>query len=110
MTVIESLKMGLAFTGAMAGYPLWLSRTRPPSSSGRGKAGDIDIFFKRFGAGNPVLLLHGGFMFAQTWAAQFPALSRSHLVIAPRTRAATGAPPWGRASSPTGRWRRTSPP
>ncbi|MBU1670062.1 MAG: alpha/beta hydrolase, partial [Actinobacteria bacterium] len=58
----------------------------PRASKQRVNVDDINVFFRRFGSGDPVLLLHGGFMFAETWAGQIPALSRDHLLIAPDAR------------------------
>jgi pimeloyl-ACP methyl ester carboxylesterase len=44
------------------------------------------MYYRRYGAGEPVMLLHGGFMFAEAWAGQFPGLSRHRLLIAPDSR------------------------
>jgi len=67
-------------------YAEWIFRARPRSSKGRINVDDIDFFFRRFGSGRPVLLLHGGFMFAETWAGQIPALSADYLLFAPDVR------------------------
>ncbi len=86
MKFIDSLNMGLALTRSLASYALWAAEERQRDTSGRGQVGDIDVYYRRYGAGEPVLLLHGGFMFAEAWAGQFPALSRHHLLIAPDSR------------------------
>lgn len=86
MNAIESLSMGFVLARSISSYALWTLRTRPRDTSGRKEVGDISMFYRRYGAGDPVLLLHGGFMFAEAWAAQIPALSRHCLVIAPDSR------------------------
>jgi pimeloyl-ACP methyl ester carboxylesterase len=67
-------------------YKTWMKQTRPQNSAGYVKAGDISIYFRRYGAGDPVLLLHGGFMYAETWAGQIPALASRYQVIAMDSR------------------------
>jgi pimeloyl-ACP methyl ester carboxylesterase len=45
-----------------------------------------DLFRLDTGSGNPVVLLHGGFLDHGLWAAQIPVLARTHRVIAPDAR------------------------
>jgi pimeloyl-ACP methyl ester carboxylesterase len=52
--------------------------------------GDIEIAYRRFGEGPPVVLLHGFPDTDGTWSAQVEDLARDHLVITPRLR---GYPP-----------------
>ncbi len=70
---------------ALASCYLWRLLTRC-GSRGTVRAGDIDIHYKLYGHGDPVLLLHGGFMMSQTWAPQVPALARDYMVIAMDSR------------------------
>jgi pimeloyl-ACP methyl ester carboxylesterase len=60
---------------------LWVLSTRPFSSKGRINVDDISIFFHRYGKGEPVILLHGGFAFSEMLAGQIPALARRYQVI-----------------------------
>jgi pimeloyl-ACP methyl ester carboxylesterase len=86
LDLIESLRMSLNWTRVFLSFLLWSLVTKPRHSRGRRDAGDISIFFRRFGSGEPIVLLHGGLAFAEFWAGQFPALSRHGLVIAPDSR------------------------
>ncbi len=60
----------------------WKMATRPPASAQHMKVDDIEIYFRVFGQGDPVLLMHGGFMSWESWAGQIPQLSRYFQVIA----------------------------
>lgn len=57
-----------------------------PGTRCRMNSGDINIFFRRYGSGTPVLLLHGGFTFAEAWLGQYGALAGRYLVISPDSR------------------------
>jgi pimeloyl-ACP methyl ester carboxylesterase len=81
-----ALKDSVSMMKTVVSYAEWIFRAHPQSSKGRINVDDIDIFFRRFGSGKPVLLLHGGFMFAETWAGQIPALSSGYLLFAPDLR------------------------
>jgi len=85
MSVIDSLRTGLKWTGAIASYLAW-ARGETARGSGRVQAGDINIYFKWFGAGEPVLLMHGGFTVLEGWVAQIPYLSRGNTLIAMDSR------------------------
>lgn len=86
MNTKQLLKGMLAVARSIAGYLRWAGHSRSQDTKRRVNVDDIDIFFRRYGSGDPVLLLHGGFMFAETWAGQIPALSRRYLLIAPDAR------------------------
>jgi len=75
MNLTQTLRMFLSWLRVFAHYEAWTLRTRPRNSTGRVDVGDINIYFRRDGSGDPLVMLHGGFMFAETWAGQFPALS-----------------------------------
>ncbi len=67
-------------------YAVWAMRPSTVTRAGRIQVGDISIFFRRYGSGLPVLLLHGGFTFSQSWAGQIKALASHHDVIAMDSR------------------------
>lgn len=71
---------------AFVRYLFWAVRARPRDSRGRVTVGDASLFFRRYGSGEPVVLLHGGFGFAEMWAGQVPALASRYLVAAVDTR------------------------
>lgn len=80
MSTIDSLRTGLHWARATASYLAW-TRGETAKGSGRVQAGDINIFYKWFGFGEPVLMLHDGFTAIEGWVAQVPELSRSYLLI-----------------------------
>lgn len=85
MPLIDSLRTGLKWTGAIGSYLAW-ARGATARGSGRVQAGDINIYYKWFGYGEPLLLMHGGFTVIEGWVAQIPLLSRSNLLIAMDSR------------------------
>jgi epoxide hydrolase 4 len=54
------------------------------------KNGEVEIAYRRFGHGAPLILLHGFPDLEGTWSAQVEDLARDHLVVTPRLR---GYPP-----------------
>ncbi len=48
---------------------------------------DIKMYYEVYGSGEPLLLLHGGSAFIETWCAQITELSKHFTVIVPETRA-----------------------
>jgi pimeloyl-ACP methyl ester carboxylesterase len=78
---IQSARMSLGLSRGLAAYGLWILRERPENMKGCLDADDICIYYHCYGRGEPVLLLHGGFMCADTWAGQIPALAKSYRVI-----------------------------
>ena len=86
MNLTQTLRMFLSWLRVFAHYEAWILRTRPRNSTGRVDVGDINIYFRRYGSGDPLVMLHGGFMFAETWAGQFPALSRECRLFAMDSR------------------------
>ncbi len=78
--------MSLAWLRVFLSYEAWMLRERPPESKGRTEVGDISVFLRLYGSGEPVLLLHGGFAYAESWAGQIPALARHYQVLAPDSR------------------------
>jgi pimeloyl-ACP methyl ester carboxylesterase len=84
--LIQSTRMVLAFTRAYAAYGLWMLRKSPENMKCYLDAEDICIYYHCYGRGTPVLLLHGGFMYSETWAGQIPALARHYRVITTDSR------------------------
>lgn len=86
MDALEVLKGNMSIMRTVTDYAAWALRERPRASKARLNVDDIDMFFRRYGSGEPVLLLHGGFMFAESWVGQIPTLAADHLLIAPDAR------------------------
>ncbi len=84
--LLQSARMGFGFTRCYAACRLWMLRHGTEHLKSWVEADDISIFYHCYGRGEPVLLLHGGFMFAETWAGQIPALARHYRVIAVDSR------------------------
>jgi pimeloyl-ACP methyl ester carboxylesterase len=59
----------------------------PFIGSTRIELGDITMYFEAHGAGEPLILLHGGFGSADIWANQIPVFSEHYYVITPDSRA-----------------------
>lgn len=49
--------------------------------------GDITMYFEAHGAGEPLILLHGGFGSADAWSNQVPMFSEQYYVVTPDSRA-----------------------
>jgi len=47
---------------------------------------DQRVYVEEYGGGEPLFLLHGGFVGAESWAAQMPALAEEYHVFAPERR------------------------
>jgi pimeloyl-ACP methyl ester carboxylesterase len=58
----------------------------PSARSGEADANGISIHYAVYGAGSPVILLHGGLASADYWGNQIPALALHHTVIAMDSR------------------------
>ena len=69
----------------------WMSVPHPgpmPAAVGSGKAAvnGIEMYYATYGAGDPVLLVHGGLGHGDIWAAQVADLMKDHLVIVADSR------------------------
>lgn len=82
MDAVESPQVELAWLRNLASYWLWVHRTRPARASGRVYTGDISIYYQSCGSGEPVMMLHGGFSSADTWAPQVVALAPHYHTVA----------------------------
>lgn len=58
----------------------------PFIGNARVELGDITMYFEAHGAGQPLLLLHGGFGSAKVWVNQIPLFSENWYVITPDSR------------------------
>ncbi|RUW91725.1 alpha/beta hydrolase [Mesorhizobium sp. M7A.F.Ca.US.010.02.1.1] len=57
-----------------------------PDQSGYAPVNGIQMYYAVFGAGDPVLLIHGGLGHADIWASQVATLSKTHKVIVADSR------------------------
>ncbi len=57
-----------------------------PASQGMAEVNGINMYYATFGAGDPVLLIHGGLGHADLWANQVADLMTDHLVIVADSR------------------------
>ncbi|MES2916457.1 MAG: alpha/beta hydrolase [Pseudomonadota bacterium] len=57
-----------------------------PVSSGLADINGIKMYYATFGAGDPVLLIHGGLVHSDLWAAEIADLMADHLVIVADSR------------------------
>ncbi|MEZ5885760.1 MAG: alpha/beta fold hydrolase [Paracoccaceae bacterium] len=69
----------------------WMSIPKPPpmpeaASSGTAPVNGIEMYYATYGAGDPVLLIHGGLGNADIWANQVIDLMKDHLVIVADSR------------------------
>jgi pimeloyl-ACP methyl ester carboxylesterase len=69
----------------------WMSVPTPAAmptaaSSGMAAVNGIQMYYATYGAGDPVLLIHGGLGHADIWAAQVADLMKDHLVIVADSR------------------------
>lgn len=86
VSFLDDMKSLVCLVRGFRELGVWVLRARPVRSSGRVQADDISIFYRRYGCGEPVLMLHGGFMFAETWGRQIPAIQENYEVIATDAR------------------------
>ncbi|TRD00364.1 alpha/beta fold hydrolase [Mesorhizobium sp. WSM4303] len=69
----------------------WLTLPEPaampkPDQSGYAPVNGIQMSYAVFGAGDPILLIHGGLGHADIWASQVATMSKTHKVIIADTR------------------------
>lgn len=57
-----------------------------PASTGKAPVNGIEMYYATYGAGDPVLLIHGGLGHADVWANQVADLMTDHLVIVADSR------------------------
>lgn len=86
MSGLQVLRMMTSWLRAYVSYLAWYARRRPQLGMGRVGVDDISVYFNSYGIGEPVLMLHGGFAYAETWLGQVPALAGCYRVITPDSR------------------------
>lgn len=69
----------------------WMTIPRPapmptPVATGMAPVNGIEMYYATYGAGDPVLLIHGGLGNADIWSAQVADLMKDHLVIVADSR------------------------
>ncbi len=79
------------FAGAAAAAERWQTLPEPVSmpaaaETGYAKVNGIEMYYATYGAGDPVLLIHGGLGHADIWASQIAELSKMHKVIVADSR------------------------
>ncbi|WP_459464407.1 alpha/beta fold hydrolase [Rhizobium sp. No.120] len=57
-----------------------------PKASGMADVNDIKMYYAEYGAGDPILFIHGGLGNADIWGAQVAEFARDHLVIVADSR------------------------
>ncbi len=82
MNAWQAVRVGLAWLKVYAGFEAWALRTHPAHCAARMGVRDISIFYKEYGEGEPLLMLHGGFGYLEHWCAQIKELSAHYRVIA----------------------------
>lgn len=90
MRLILALLFSLVGLSAQA-EDRWMTIPKPPAmpeaaSSGMAPVNGIEMYYATFGAGDPVLLIHGGLGNADIWANQVIDLMKDHLVIVADSR------------------------
>jgi pimeloyl-ACP methyl ester carboxylesterase len=84
--VLLGFLTGLLLTSAAGAKEIWQTLPLPPAmptprESGMAPVNDIHMYYAIYGAGEPVLLIHGGLGNADDFGFQVPALAESHEVI-----------------------------
>lgn len=90
-TALTFTLLTLFFAGSAGAEERWQTLPEPAAmpkadESGFAKVNGIDMYYAVYGAGDPVLLIHGGLGHADVWASQVAALSKSHKVIVADSR------------------------
>lgn len=89
-TGFAALAVALMATAACA-EDRWMTVPTPPAmpaaaSTGMAEVNGIQMYYATYGAGDPVLLIHGGLGHADLWANQVADLMKDHLVIVADSR------------------------
>ena len=86
MDIQQALRLLVSWCRVYLSYLAWYLRKRPEQGMGRVIVDDIDIYYKSYGKGEPVLMLHGGFAYVETWLGQVPAMAEGYRLILPDSR------------------------
>ena len=74
-------------TRGIINYYAWKTFSRDSGKGHRVPINDITLYYEIHGSGKPVLLMHGGLVFIESFYNQIPALAKEFRVIAPDSRA-----------------------
>jgi pimeloyl-ACP methyl ester carboxylesterase len=74
-------------SNGIVGFYAWKALSGKLVAEERADLNGISLYYETYGAGTPVLVLHGGTAFIETMHNQITALAQDHLVIAPDSRA-----------------------
>jgi len=86
LNTFQAVRMGLSWARVYAYFGAWTLREHPDRCAAHLPVDDITVYYKDYGKGEPVLLLHGGFGYLEHWCAQIQELSKSYHVIAMDSR------------------------
>jgi pimeloyl-ACP methyl ester carboxylesterase len=86
-----AIAFGLVAAGAARAEDRWLTLPRPgpmpeAAETGTASVNGIEMYYAVYGAGDPVLLIHGGLGHADIWSAQVADLMTDHKVIVADSR------------------------
>ncbi len=70
----------------MVSYLAWRAFSADSGTGARADLNGIRLYYETHGSGEPLLLMHGGTAFIESFYAQIPALARGHRIIAPDSR------------------------
>jgi pimeloyl-ACP methyl ester carboxylesterase len=88
---LPALTLALLLATPALGQDRWMSIPMPAAmpaavASGKAPVNGIEMYYATYGAGDPVLLIHGGLGNADIWSAQVTDLMKDHLVIVADSR------------------------
>ncbi len=91
MKHLKTIALTLITATSAGAEDRWMSVPKPPAmpapaTSGMADVNGIQMYYATFGAGDPVLLIHGGLGNADIWANQVIDLMKDHLVIVADSR------------------------
>jgi pimeloyl-ACP methyl ester carboxylesterase len=74
-------------TRGLINYYAWKTFSKESGKGRRVPINDITLYYEVHGSGKPLLLMHGGLVFIESFYNQIPALAKEFMVIAPDSRA-----------------------
>ena len=89
--ITASALLSLGLSTAVWAAERWLEIPNPPlmpaaAESGYAPVNGIQMYYSVYGAGQPILLIHGGLGHADIWANQVDDLAKDHKVIVADSR------------------------
>ena len=91
MRILAALALALMLAAPALAEDRWMSIPMPPAmpspvATGMAPVNGIQMYYATYGAGKPVLLIHGGLGNADIWSNQVIDLMKDHLVIVADSR------------------------